>query len=429
MERTPKELRNLFWEEDRLLGGVIKEQYCKIKEVLETNDFSWVEERYKKIKEHAIQATDYYKNYSANDEFPVVNKTSILENYEAHKAKFGFDTPIHISSTSGSTGTPFSVIQDYKKRKRTIADLKVFGELCDYPSHERMVFFRVLNEKLHRTPEQEEKENIYYIDSSNLSENHLEQMRKKLLELKPRIVFSYSSTLVELAKYVANKKIPQKFSLRSVLVGGEGISEENRKLLESVFGCKVYRRYFDMELGILGQDNGDGGNYILNWGSYYFECLKLDSNTAAGPGEVGRIVVTDLFNKALPMIRYDTGDLGIMEYAPENKFPFFKEIYGRKRDCIYTTNGDLLSPAKIFVLMWGSKDLHQWQFIQEAEKDYVLKLNVKRDFDVSVILDKLKNVIGEDARIQIEYVNDIPITSSNKRRAVICNYKKEDDNL
>lgn len=172
-----------------------------------------------------------------------------------------------------------------------------------------------------------------------------------------------------------------------------------------------------------------GGNYILNWGSYYFECLKLDSNTAAGPGEVGRIVVTDLFNKALPMIRYDTGDLGIMEYAPENKFPFFKEIYGRKRDCIYTTNGDLLSPAKIFVLMWGSKDLHQWQFIQEAEKDYVLKLNVKRDFDVSVILDKLKNVIGEDARIQIEYVNDIPITSSNKRRAVICNYKKEDDNL
>lgn len=270
MERTPKELRNLFWEEDRLLGGVIKEQYCKIKEVLETNDFSWVEERYKKIKEHAIQATDYYKNYSANDEFPVVNKTSILENYEAHKAKFGFDTPIHISSTSGSTGTPFSVIQDYKKRKRTIADLKVFGELCDYPSHERMVFFRVLNEKLHRTPEQEEKENIYYIDSSNLSENHLEQMRKKLLELKPRIVFSYSSTLVELAKYVANKKIPQKFSLRSVLVGGEGISEENRKLLESVFGCKVYRRYSDMELGILGQDNGDGGELYTKLGKLLF---------------------------------------------------------------------------------------------------------------------------------------------------------------
>lgn len=427
MSRTPEELRTLFWDEDRSLGCVVKEQYDEIKKVLSTKDFDWIKEQYKKIKAHAIRTTEYYKNYSIDDEFPVVDKTTINKNYEAHKAKFGFEPPIHISSTSGSTGTPFSVIQDYKKRKRTIADLKVFGELCDYPSHERMVFFRVINDKLHRTPEQEEKENIYYIDSSNLSEGHLERMREKLLELNPRIVFSYSSTLVELAKYIADKKSDTKFSLHSVLVGGEGISEENRKLLQNVFGCKVYRRYSDMELGILGQDNGDGKSYTLNWGSYYFECLKIESDEETESGEVGRIVITDLFNKAMPMIRYDTGDLGVMERTSKNELPFFKEIYGRKRDCIYKTNGELLSPAKIFVLMWGSEGLYQWQFIQETKKDYVLKLNAKKDFDVCAVLDKLKSVIGLDARIEVELVNDIPVTASNKRRAVICNYKKEED--
>ena len=338
----------------------------------------------------------------------------------------GYETPVHISSTSGSTGTPFSVIQDLRKRKRTIADLKVFGELCNYPSHERMVFFRVINSKLHRTAEQEDRENIYYIDSSDLGDEHLEQMKNVILEKKPRIVFSYSSTLIELAKYIERTGIPAEgFTMQSVLTGGEGLSDENRKLLEKVFGCTVYRRYSDMEMGILGQDTGDGSEYSLNWGSYYFECLKLDRDEPVEPGEAGRIVVTDLFNYAFPMIRYDTGDLGIMDSSKNEEFPVLKEIYGRVRDCVYAVNGTLISPAKIFVTMWGSKAIKQWQFIQENKDSYVLKLNCSDKIDSEMYISKFKEILGETADIKIEIVDEIPVTSSNKRRAVICNYQKE----
>lgn len=173
---------------------------------------TWVEQRLLDIKRHAIQQTEFYKDYKETDEFPVVNKMTLIENHDACLAKEGYQTPTHISSTSGSTGTPFSVTQDFKKRNRTIADLKVFGELCDYPSHERMVFFRVINAKLHRTLEQEDRENIYYIDSSDLGDAHLEEMKKALLDKKPRIVFSYSSTLVELAKYIDRTGINGRFS-------------------------------------------------------------------------------------------------------------------------------------------------------------------------------------------------------------------------
>lgn len=425
-QKTPEELRNDFWKEDIECGGVIFNQYEEVKRVLKDKDMVWVEQRLQDIKRHAIEQTYFYKDYKVTDEFPVVNKMFLIENYDACIAKAGYQTPTHISSTSGSTGTPFSVIQDFKKRKRTIADLKVFGELCNYPSHERMVFFRVINEKLHRTSEQEDRENIYYIDSSDLGNDHLKEMKNVLLDKMPHIIFSYSSTLVELAKYIDCVGIPEEgFSMKSVLTGGEGLSDENRKLLERVFGCTVYRRYSDMELGILGQDKGNGSEYVLNWGSYYFEVLKLNSNEPAEPGEAGRIVITDLFNYAFPMIRYDTGDLGVLDDSNPNELPKLKEIYGRIRDCVYATDGRLISPAKVSVMMWGLEGIKQWQFIQETKEVYVLKLNCEQKVNQKTFIDKFKSLLGENANIKVQLVDEIPVTSSNKRRAVICNYHKE----
>lgn len=425
-QKTPEELRRAFWQSDLERGGIIRSQYDEVKRVLRDRDMAWAQQRLLDLKRHAIEQTDFYRGYRATDEFPVVSKTILMENEEACKAKAGFQTPTHISSTSGSTGTPFSVVQDWKKRSRNIADLKVFGELCGYPSHERMIYFRAISEKLKRTPEQEERENIYYIDCSDMGDAHLEQMKQAILEKAPRIVFGYSSTLVELARYIRRTGIPASgFSLKSVLTGGEGLSYEHRQLLESVFGCTVYRRYSDMEMGILAQDEGNGSEYVLNWGSYYFECLKADADEPVFPGEVGRIVVTDLFNYAFPMIRYDTGDLGVMDDGGAGEMPKLKEIYGRVRDCVYTTDGRLLSPARISVTMWGAAGVRQWQFIQEGRALYVLKLNGDRSADYRAYTEKLKDLLGSDAEIKVEFVDEIPVTASNKRRAVICNYHKE----
>ncbi|MDT2863446.1 hypothetical protein P7H66_12030 [Lactococcus lactis] len=408
------------------MGGVVFNQYEEVKRVLYDKNMVWVEQRLLDIKRHAIQQTEFYKDYKETDEFPVVNKMTLIENHDACLAKEDIRHRPTFRPLAAVQELLFSVTQDFKKRKRTIADLKVFGELCDYPSHERMVFFHVINAKLHRTPEQEDRENIYYIDSSDLGDAHLEEMKNALLDKKPRIVFSYSSSLVELAKYIERTGIPEGgFSMKSVLTGGEGLSDENRKLLEKVFGCTVYRRYSDMELGILGQDMGNGSEYILNWGSYYFETLKLDSDKPTEPGEAGRIVITDLFNYAFPMIRYDTGDLGILDKSNPNDLPKLKEIYGRVRDCVYATDGRLISPAKVSVMMWGSDGVKQWQFIQETKDNYILKLNCEKKVDTEIYVKKFKGLLGESADIEVQLVDEIPVTSSNKRRAVICNYHKE----
>lgn len=420
---TPEMLRAAFWEEDKKSGGVIRRQYEQIKTILNQKDIVWVEEQLRKIKRHAIQETDFYKDYQETDSFPVMNKNLLIQNMEACKAKAGFERPLHVSHTSGSTGTPFSVIQDFRKRKRTIADLKVFGELCDYPSHERMIFFRILNKQLHRTREQEDRENIYYIDSSILDSEHLHRMLEVILEKKPRIIFSYSSTLVELAKYIeATNTCPEEFSVKSVLNAGEALAEDERKRMERVFGCKIYRRYSDMEMGILGQDLGDGGAYLLNYGSYYFECLKVESDEPAADNEVGRIVVTDLFNYAFPMIRYDTGDLGVMQHVA-GEFPKLSEIYGRDRDCIYTPEGVLVAPAKISTSMWGITGLKQWQLIQRTKSTYTIRLNGSSELNPQIVVDILYKILGSKAYVELVMEDDIPVLSSNKRRAIINEYK------
>ena len=120
MKKTAEQLRQDFWDEDIKNGALIFSQYNEIKRVLLEKDFSWAEEQYKNIKKHAIEQTDFYKDYKITDSFPVVNKTTIMDNYEAHLAKNGFELPLHKSSTSGSTGTPFTVLQDAKKRKEPL---------------------------------------------------------------------------------------------------------------------------------------------------------------------------------------------------------------------------------------------------------------------------------------------------------------------
>lgn len=108
--KTPEELRKDFWESDiKIGGGGIYNQYIEIKRVLADRDFEWVKNRLNAIMQHAIQNTEFYSRYSVTDNFPVVNKSVLIENHAACKAKGNFTEPIHISSTSGSTGTPFSV--------------------------------------------------------------------------------------------------------------------------------------------------------------------------------------------------------------------------------------------------------------------------------------------------------------------------------
>jgi phenylacetate-CoA ligase len=155
----------------------------------------------------------------------------------------------------------------------------------------------------------------------------------------------------------------------------------------------------------------------------------MDSDDPVSVGEHGRVVVTDLFNHAMPLIRYDTGDVGVLKEEAECGWysQVFSCIEGQKIDMIFDTNGNEKSPHKISVILEPFNKLLQYQFVQEGAKRYVLKLNgAEGHYKDAAFVDLLKEFLGKDAEIVIEHVHEVPVLASGKRKEVECNYKREE---
>jgi phenylacetate-CoA ligase len=194
--------------------------------------------------------------------------------------------------------------------------------------------------------------------------------------------------------------------------------------MEYYFQCPTVSRYSNEENGIIAQQLPDETNFTINWASYIVEILNMDNDTPVADGEVGRIIVTDLYNYATVMIRYDTGDIGSFDSSKSDTIPKFNNIQGRKMDALYTTDGKLVNPFVLCFQVDEFQELDQIQYIQISKKGYTIKVNSKNNFKrESELLSLFKSEIGNDAEVSIEYVNEIPSLKSGKRKLTVNLYK------
>jgi len=203
----------------------------------------------------------------------------------------------------------------------------------------------------------------------------------------------------------------------------ETLDEYTKKAGEKHFSCPVLSRYSNIENGILAQQTTENQiDFLVNTASYLIEIFDLNTDKPLPNGKMGRIVVTDYFNYATPMIRYDTGDIGILEEKTiEGKLNLFlTKIEGRKLDQIFNTSGNLVSSYIVYKNMWKYTEIDQYQLIQKAEKEYTFKICSLEKFTRET---ELKNefirYLGADANFNVEYVNEIPLLNSGKRRKVV----------
>ena len=247
----------------------------------------------------------------------------------------------------------------------------------------------------------------------------------------------YASSFDILAKYV--KSHPSTFpDLKIIIAGSETLHDDTRHSILTTLKCNVISQYANEECGILAQemihpqhisDQNDNNVMYLNHASYFFEFLKLDNDTPASYGEMGRIVITDLHNYAHPIIRYDTGDVGIL--MPPNKYsngyPVLGRLYGRKMDVCYSTSNQPISPMAIGRTMKHFDDVLQWQFIQKDQNVYILKvvpIDSNNWNNKSIAVESLSQILGRDAKIQVQLVEETPVLASGKRKMVINEWKQ-----
>lgn len=417
-----------FWTIDWLKGRTVRKHYIDIKNTMQRKEnVNKARESLQSLLTHATQNCSFYAPFANTpiSEFPIIDKDLIRSRHSEFLAKPFVTAKLHRMSTSGSTGTPFSVVQNYEKRSRVLAEIVYFGELCGYTIGQRYAFIRSWNSQSRKSPLESFLQNLIAIDTSRLDEESLETMRS-LLKRDKRLscILGYASSLDLLAQHLLEKgETPESFKrMKVVISGSEILSDKARRNLKRVFGCNVVSRYSNQENGLIAQEVSDNV-FLINRASYYLEFLKPNSNEHARPGELSRIVLTDLFNYAMPMIRYDTGDLAIFDEHPDYG-RVITSIEGRVRDFFYDTQDRLLSPSAITVQMWKFDRLRQFQFIQDGRAKYLLKVNGARGvYEDDDFIEVIENIVGKNANITIEHVDGIPQLQSGKFRQVICNYR------
>lgn len=201
-------------------------------------------------------------------------------------------------------------------------------------------------------------------------------------EFEPASILVYPNTLLALATHCADEGCGLT-SLRQIRTISETLSRSTRELAEQVFGVSVVDTYSSQELGYIALQCPRGDVYHTMSETVLAEVLD-GNGEPCGPGEVGRVVVTDLHNFATPLIRYAIGDLA--EVAPScacgRGLPAWRRIVGRERNLIRLPDGSRHWP------LFGLRDcrevapVRQFQLVQRSFDSVELKLVVERSLTI-----------------------------------------------
>ncbi|MBO5454663.1 MAG: phenylacetate--CoA ligase family protein [Clostridia bacterium] len=421
-----------YWCLDSLKGKPVKKHLDEITKIMEDSSLvkEHQEKQFKKILTYAADNVEFYKNYDKNSklsDLPVITKQTLKDNYEKFQSPEFTESDVVVMSTSGSTGTPFKMWQDRNKRNRVFAEMMYFWGTAGYKIGMKYVFFRVWTNKNKKSKLSAFARNLIMKDIVSLDKENLESIRCMLKKNKKiKMILGYASTLENLANYLLEcNDTPDMFKIKTVISGSEVLTEDTREKLKKVFGCLVVSFYSNQENGTLAIECVDNKEFHVNDASYIIELLKPDCDEPVEPGEEGRVVVTDLYNRAMPVIRYDTGDMAVSKKEAECKWKsnVFASISGRRDDMLYATDGTPISSHTFGVYMWQYNKLKQYQFIQNGEKEYIIKLNGADMYSDDELTDFFKGVLGNDATIEIRRVDGIPVLASGKFKRTVCNYK------
>ncbi|NCB92719.1 MAG: phenylacetate--CoA ligase family protein [Clostridia bacterium] len=430
-----------FWILDAVHGKPVRKYYDQIRNGWKYG--SSMQETEKKIQaliRHAVDTTNFYKDYPADTaltDLPVVNKETFRNHYDEFLSSMHRDAPDNREMcTSGSTGTPLRMIQNKDKINHNTAGGIFLGTPAGYYIGMKEAFIRVWVNNVKKSKFRLMQENLIMMDSSRMDEEALEEMLLTIKKKKVKCLVGYSSALGELSRYLEkcqNKKFPKgsvEFAVRAIIPISETMPEPVRRKLEEQFGCQVRSWYSNEENGIMGLQNKEDNGYHIDTESYYYEILKMDSDEPAEEGELGRIVITDLYNYAFPILRYDNGDTAVAQRREKDgRYQLYlTQLYGRRSDLIYDCKGKAVTPYIITNNLWDIEGVKQYRFIQEDVTRYTIWLNGDPDkMDKKEIVGRILPYLGEDAQITVEIVDEIPVLASGKRKYIENRCEKYSD--
>ena len=258
--------------------------------------------------------------------------------------------------------------------------------------------------------------NVFDLQAGDVP-HFLETLRR----FRPVVLQGYVSALDLLAAHVAEVG-GAGFEPRVVRTAAETLDPARRARIERAFGAPVRDMYGSRESASMAADGPDGRLYVLGHGRV------LEIVDAAGapvpPGVPGRVLVTDLTNRAFGLIRYENGD--VASWAPPGKtdaawpFPVLERVWGRTSDFLTTPGGGYVHGEWFTHLFYGRTDVRRFQVVQP----HAGRVDVRTEgragaADLAPLLAQVRERMGPGVEVVWEPVERIAPTPSGKHRYTI----------
>lgn len=408
--------RNLKLEPSRLYALQVKKIRVLVKYAYENVPFY-----HKLLIESNIKPTDI-KTLKDMEKIPVTTRKVAREHFSEMLSRRVNKARCTTHTTSGSTGLPLTVvIDDYGKDFRSAVSLRQFLE-CGGRLRDRQVQLRpAASSALSETRGKPIYERIGLLRMESIPLRDISDSLVSFLKAyEPDIMVGNPSTYQLLCEIMRGEINP-----RIVFSTGEILSKECRDLIISAFGAQVIDSYGCTEAWDVAWECPDECNgYHINADAVLVEFLK-DGETAVA-GEEGEIIVTNLFNYAMPFIRYAVGDVGVkVDDSPicGRTLPLMDVIKGRSGDFIVLPDRRKLSPA--FIDLNPFNNVREFRIVQERED--LLEIWLKEDLDRGVefehrrdqCVSALRRAVGKGVQIRVRVMKEIPRDNSGKLRRII----------
>ena len=240
--------------------------------------------------------------------------------------------------------------------------------------------------------------------------------------LKPAVIYGYTSSLRIIAeKLKASGGL--KYRPKILVSAAELMNATARRLLEEGFGIRPVDFYGSMEFGWIAWQCPERNGYHVNSDCVIVECLKYGRPAEAG--HEGELVVTNLHSDAAPLIRYATGDVGVLSdqsCACGRTLPLLVSVNGRLADCLTLPDGEQLSPYVVTCAVEEVPGVRRFQVVQdEARSINVLLLDAEGLVDLEHVRRVVSEALHGRVSVTVQVTQTLDNEPSGKFRVVKSN--------
>ncbi|MDH5770421.1 MAG: phenylacetate--CoA ligase family protein [Candidatus Bathyarchaeota archaeon] len=368
------------------------------------------------IKPSAIKTIEEFQK------LPLITKETIRDNFEAFSVKMKGRKYI---TTGGSTGTPFGFYRDKIAFARELASKAYQYYRVGWKEGDSQLTLRGLVVPSKNHIRYYPRFNELRCSSYHLTPEFMELYRQRAYEFEPKWIRCYPSSGYIFAKFLkeTGKPFPP---VEGILCASENLYQYQKELLSKVFNARVFSHYGHYEMAVLAGfcEHEDTYHVLPQYG--YAELVDKNGNLVSRAGEVGEIVGTSFIMHATPFIRYRTGDLAKLKgwdcSSCGRPYQIWESIEGRLQEFIVTSTGRYISMTSINMHDDIFDHIKQFQFYQEQKGRAAFRFIPKNTCNNEVVNDMKRRLmvkLGDDVELEMEAVDEIPLTSRGKHRFLI----------